>query len=207
MKFRNWCFTSFEEPTIDTASVHYYIYQKERAPSTDRDHWQGYIEFKDVKRMSEVKKVFNNCKLHLEQRKGTQEQAILYCSKEETRVEAPVQYGMPKQQGNRSDIDALWESISQGHTAREVLHAHGGTALRYINAVVKALEAEHEVLSIDSTILKRRSTYASLRNASEVAGNTGPQPLDGYFKYKSRKVREAEYEKEYSESDSESDCE
>lgn len=189
-KHRNWCFTAFKEPVIDTGSVSYYIYQKEKCPKTGKEHYQGYIEFDEVRRLSECKNVFTTEKVsvHVEPRKGTQEQAIAYCMKSETAVGEPVKFGKPKQQGNRSDIDALWETIAQGHTARETLHAHGGTALRYINAVIKALEAEHEVLAIDKTIIANRRSYRELqdhlsKNASEVAGNTVPQQLDEYYQY------------------------
>lgn len=48
-------------------------------------HWQGYVEWCDRMRLSQLKKVCGTA--HWEARKGTAAQAISYCSKDDTQVE------------------------------------------------------------------------------------------------------------------------
>jgi hypothetical protein len=57
-----------------------YIIGKEIGKENGTPHLQGYIEFHKKVRMSEIKNL--NKRLHLEQRKGTREHNINYCSKE-----------------------------------------------------------------------------------------------------------------------------
>jgi len=70
------------EFNVDT--VRYCIYQREISPETKREHYQGYIEFFDGKRMGQVKSILGEC--HLEPRKGSRTEARLYCSKKETQI-------------------------------------------------------------------------------------------------------------------------
>ncbi len=87
--FRHFMWTSFERPNITTDDVGYYVYQEERTPSTDRTHWQGYMEMRIdddglTKRMrikTIQNKIFNKNKVHIDMRRGTQEVAIAYCKK------------------------------------------------------------------------------------------------------------------------------
>lgn len=172
-KYRNWCFTAYSDSVeYDTKGIQFMVYQREVCPETKKEHWQGYVEFKGQKRMGEVKKVFNDNTIHLEARYGTQKQAIDYCMKSDSRKEGckPISYGKPKNQGNRSDLDSLWDAIESGMTQREILLEHQGKALKYINMIYKGAKVFHECCSLDSFI-------KSNRNASEVGGNTEP-PTD-----------------------------
>lgn len=169
-KYRNYCFTAYKEPVIMKDSVTFFIYQKECCPSTKKIHWQGYIELKKQMRYNEVKNLFCDNTLHLEPRYGTQKQAIEYCKKGESRMDEPVVYGVPKNQGNRSDLDSIYDSIEAGCTAKEILREHGGKAVKYINMIIKSLQVEHDCCAIDKIILLNRQ----YDNASEVGGNTEP---------------------------------
>lgn len=97
---RHWCFTayaghlgldddfSFEEiidamrshweSVNDLPGIRYAIAQIEMCPTTHRLHIQGYLEFKDSKRRSTIKKMWNS---HLEPRKATRPDARDYCRK------------------------------------------------------------------------------------------------------------------------------
>lgn len=90
-KSRNWCFTlnlfSQEELTrlsepID--GIKYMVFQKEVGAQGTR-HLQGYLELDNPRTMTSLKKLININTIHLEIRKGTQSQAIEYCTKLNTR--------------------------------------------------------------------------------------------------------------------------
>lgn len=62
----------------------YFIFQREAAPDTNREHYQCYFEFNTKRR-------FANGRLadipgHFEPAKGTAEENRVYCSKPETRI-------------------------------------------------------------------------------------------------------------------------
>lgn len=101
----NWCFT-LNNPT-DTQlprlwDCKYAVWQLERGST---DHLQGYVQLAKRARLSAMKKI--NAEAHWEPRKGTHDQAKAYCTKEDTRVEGPWEYGEPTTvPGQRNDIRA-----------------------------------------------------------------------------------------------------
>lgn len=61
-------------------------YNPYRCPTTQREHWQGYVEFKVTKRYAGAARALGLAEsTHFEPRRGTPEQAEDYCTKEETR--------------------------------------------------------------------------------------------------------------------------
>lgn len=100
----------------------YYIFQEEECPSTKRRHWQGYIRFSSPKSFSYVKKVFlpwND--VHIEIARGTPAQNIAYCSKQESRVAGPWEFGdKPAEQGKRSDLLHVRDLVSAGQGMRTI---------------------------------------------------------------------------------------
>ena len=94
----------------------YHVFQYEIAPTTGRRHQQGYLHFRAPIRMSALTKV--NASAHWEPRKGTVEQAVAYCKKEETRDCGPFEEGvMPGGQGARNDLK---EACSELLTHRDI---------------------------------------------------------------------------------------
>lgn len=77
MTSKNWVFTVHDVDAFEAranefanhAEIVYMVYQQEVAPTTEKTHIQGYVVFKNAKRMSGVKKVIGEA--HLEMRKGT----------------------------------------------------------------------------------------------------------------------------------------
>lgn len=122
---RNVMFTDFdvsEEHQADLLSndrFSYIVFQKEIAPSTGREHLQGYAELFVQTRFSLVKKQFGDG-VHLEARKGSQKQAIKYCTKEASRCQEPKTSGEPKKQGKRSDLLSVRDAVMEGKTDLEL---------------------------------------------------------------------------------------
>lgn len=93
---RHWCFTSFLAglpQEFDAKTVRYCIYQREFCPETKREHFQGYIEFFDNRRIGQVKAVLGEC--HLEARRGSRTEARDYCRKPSGAIAGTlVEFGM-----------------------------------------------------------------------------------------------------------------
>lgn len=133
----NITFTSFSEPSIDTKKVAFYVYQKEKCPKTEKIHWQGYMELKKRCTLNTIKqKIFNDDKIHIEERKGSQKQNITYCTKKESQIENPVFFGTPKEQGHRSDLDEI-ARLAPTTSVRTLIEKYKGNALRHINMIMR----------------------------------------------------------------------
>lgn len=96
---RDWCFTinnpvqseqEFLEYLNTVTDLRYAVFQRERAPETGTEHYQGYFEFTQPKWFTTIKKCLSKENIgvdaHIEQRKGKRSQAREYCMDEETRI-------------------------------------------------------------------------------------------------------------------------
>lgn len=107
---RDWTFTVFLPPDWvyehNADVTRYCIFQEEVAPDTGRHHYQGYIQFKRPKRLSEVKNILGRQDAHLEIMRGTREEARDYCRKEDSRVPGylPQEHGVFVATGARPDF-------------------------------------------------------------------------------------------------------
>jgi hypothetical protein len=82
---KNWPFTAYPnthaEPAFNADTMNFLIVGDEVCPKTGRNHWQCFVQFKQRKELSAVKKVFGN--VHAEAMKGTSQEARDYCTKED----------------------------------------------------------------------------------------------------------------------------
>lgn len=122
--FRNFCFT-INELTDEVRELfknfqcgdyfNYMIYQEEIAPTTGHHHFQGYIECREKR--SEKWMCTHFCKGSYFPRNGTQEEAIAYCKKEETRDPdgQSGEFGIPKAGagGSKRDREAAIECLEK----------------------------------------------------------------------------------------------
>lgn len=116
-----WCFT-INNPTDSDKfweqnqnEIKYLILQEERG-ANGTDHWQGFLILKKKKRFEWLRRHFNG-RAHWEIAKGTTQQCIEYCEKEETRVEG----GYSVEIGERPSIEpAPKASIRLAEAAEEL---------------------------------------------------------------------------------------
>lgn len=106
---RNFCFTwNNPEGLLDLSDFRdatYLIYSEEVGESGTY-HFQGYVEFSRPRRIADLTKEVPG--IHWEPRRGTQQAAIDYCKKADaTHVDGPYEFGTPKKQGERTDLEAL----------------------------------------------------------------------------------------------------
>lgn len=141
---RTWCFTYFlsqEENdkrdwsdfvSSDDTRVRGAIWQLERCPRTERLHLQGYVEYHDSMRLSKAQPcVTRHC--HLEGRKGTRDQAIAYCEKQDSYIAGPWRCGdfNSIRPGKRVDLDQVAEFIQSGARSRDVAEEYPSHYIRY----------------------------------------------------------------------------
>lgn len=129
-RYRCWMFTLFDEPNYEhwkeqAEKIQYLIGQKEVCPSTGKEHFQGYVELKDkAYGMRSVKQILGSNNVHLERRRGNQESAIAYVTKEETRIQnsvGPYILGNKKIQGKRNDLETAVAMVKEGSKVVEVV--------------------------------------------------------------------------------------
>jgi len=141
---RAWCFTlnNYCDADIDmfnATECRYLVYGREVADSGTR-HLQGYVEYEHPRRMEGLKKLHE--KVHWEPRKGTPEQAAIYCKKDGDFVER----GEISKQGRRRDLEEVAEQVRDGAPLEQIAAEHPGTFVRYH----RGLEA------LQGTLLKAR---------------------------------------------------
>lgn len=118
---RFWCFT-INNPTdddlkhVNDIECNYLIYGEE-VGEEGTPHYQGYVEFKSNKRLSALKKSIPRA--HFEVRKGSQEQAIEYCKKED-KFHERGEYTVPRQ-GKRTDLEEVRDVVRKTGSMRAVV--------------------------------------------------------------------------------------
>lgn len=118
-KVKNWCFTIFDtsaEKIVNLCALdcEYVIFQKEQCPETQREHLQGYIQLSEGRTLSQFKQFIGDPRAHCEATRNIKK-SIEYCSKEETRIDGPWEFGT-KPAGNierRRDLDDAFQIIQQ----------------------------------------------------------------------------------------------
>lgn len=129
---RAFCFT-INNPTapidFDESWMGYLIYQEEVGASGTR-HYQGYCETVSQSRFATIKARMPDG-AHIEKRQGTQEKAIAYCKKTDTRKDGPWEFGTPKEQGKRNDLLDLALLAKAGKRKRDAFEEMPATYARY----------------------------------------------------------------------------
>lgn len=93
----------------------YYIIGKESCPTTKRMHYQCYGEFKGQISFEKIKKLMPTA--HIEARKGTVMDAVMYCKKDGDFLEV----GEPKRQGAREDLATVKAMATSGASVRDII--------------------------------------------------------------------------------------
>ncbi len=125
--------------------LRYFVFQEELCPLTGRLHIHVYAEFGTRTRLGAVQSKFQqNC--HCESRRGSQEQAIAYCKKPETRVdggasgewgEMAVQVGVGRPRGSKAF--QCGTAVAEGSTIEELREEFPGVCLTHGDKVIDAV--------------------------------------------------------------------
>jgi len=129
-RYRRWSFTLREETTTAgnnrpalTHRMRALVYQLESGGNSGYRHFQGYVEYHRERAFSAVKKDFGVA-VHIEPAIGSRGDNYKYCTKEETRVDGPWEFGdwtdKEAGQGRRSDLHDAKERLDAGSTMADV---------------------------------------------------------------------------------------
>lgn len=142
-QYRNWMFTIFKDNNVcdlhhqlrNQDRIQYMIYQLEECPETRRLHLQGYCEFRKMTTLKQAKSLLG-ATAHLEKRRGSQAEAISYCSKQDTRIAGPFIIGEKAVQGKRTDLEYAVNALDSGKSVKEIIQEKPNM-LKYINHMQK----------------------------------------------------------------------
>lgn len=145
LRVRNWMITLYNlETKIEiNDDVTYFIYQLEECPTTGSHHHQGYFEFSRALTWGAIKKLFNDNTVHCEIRRGTQKQAVEYCSKSATKIGDCIVGGTLKKQGERTELSAVYDMLIDGQSPASVLMAMQDIGVRNIGLITKSWMVLH----------------------------------------------------------------
>lgn len=136
--------------TILPPYVTYVVYQEELSPTTGTHHFQGYLETDQRKRIVTLSRELNWDPCHFEVAKTSGSKNRNYCTKEDTRVGGPYEFGQIRPdvtQGQRNDLNEVQEAIRAGATDLELFRDHPMIMARYRQFV-----SEYRILWIQSQL-------------------------------------------------------
>lgn len=139
-RFRNICLTEFklDKPYLweQHPKIEFMTGQLEMCPTTKKKHFQLYIEFNKQLSRPQIVDIVGTSWFRA--RKGTQEQAIAYCNKIESRASPAemILFGNPSEQGRRCDIERLHEAVLNGLPIMDVVRENP-QGLRIVNNLLR----------------------------------------------------------------------
>lgn len=136
--FTSWDVSFQLDPGLWTDCT-YSIWQLELSPETDALHYQGYAEFSRQVNWTTLHTYpgFAEPPAHFESRRGSQKQAIAYCSKDDTQVDGPYTFGEPNHQGQRSELVEIAAEIHEGRSLREISKDHPGEYMKMSTGILR----------------------------------------------------------------------
>lgn len=157
-----WCITVWDENVEanwepEESSEHEYIvWQKEAAETTGKLHYHVYVRYNKRKKFSTLRRLWPE-NSHLEIARGTEKQCRDYCTKEETRIKEGKERGdyqpeIGNYQGQRTDMEEIFELIKGGATLKELAARYPGQCIRYPGGIQKMIEYAGPELPIERAV-------------------------------------------------------
>ena len=156
---KRWCFTVNNpdewRPVWNPITMDYLVWQLERGEA-GTVHVQGYIVLKKRTRLNAAKEIIGSQSVHMEPSKGSEEQNKQYCTKEDTRVEGPFEFGMfdpcRGKQGTRSDLTAVAKALKAGAPIRTVALENPEVFIKYPGGVERLAQLAQPPVPLERDI-------------------------------------------------------
>lgn len=139
----------------------YCIFQLEKGEEEQTPHFQGFISFVVGKRFKTMKNLLPFA--HIEKAKGSNTQCRDYCSKKDTRVKGPFEFGKFAEERERTDIKEFLEMVKVGATEDELMELFPVLYLREMN----------KINSIFATKYNKYKTKCRNINVTYIYGKSG----------------------------------
>ena len=99
--------------------LRYVVFQRERAPETGTEHYQGYFEFTQPKWFTTIKKYLSKEHIgvdaHIEARRGKRSKDRENCKEEEKRINPQIyENGEFIEEGESTDLNDIMHEIRNG---------------------------------------------------------------------------------------------
>jgi len=186
---RNVCFTWNNPPETAEATLRawkpmtYCCFGREKGES-ETPHLQGYAELRSDHSWDKVHRALPG--VHVEARKGTQQQATAYCKKDGDWVE----WGTPKEsaQGKRTDLQKVADLVKSGAPVKRVAEEYPDTFIKFHKGIIalKMILIQPRDSPPNVTVLHGATETGKSRKAREICSNAWvwhPQSekwFDGY---------------------------
>lgn len=167
--------------------IQYCVFQLEQGEHGTR-HFQGYVFMKNAVTMQAIKRLIHNT-VHLEPSRGDPDQNKAYCTKDDTRIAGPWEFGELPQKGRRKDLERLRDAVLRdGLTQQQIIDTDlCSTLLMYPKAyyTLQAIRAKKQPKTKPEIWLLYGATgTGKSRLAREIAPNAYEKPdgrwWDGY---------------------------
>lgn len=114
-KNSRWCFTAWQRPNCRKQElIMFEVWQREKT-SEGRIHYQGYVEFFKPYTQSQVKNLYSQKNMHLEEPKESRERNMMYCLKPKSYLGERFMYNGPGDlyhETDKSYFDKItWDDI------------------------------------------------------------------------------------------------
>jgi len=176
---KNWCFTLHSDekrgehlswpgmkrcPVTwwdrhEDTDMEYLILQVEKAPDTGKIHLQGYIALSKRTTLASMKKIYSAA-AHWETARGTPQENKDYCSKSESRVAGPWEFGtLPVGSGARTDLKGIFTAVKAEKSNLEILEATDGASakfekhINYIRFTVNEKKSDRQLTGVRVIVL------------------------------------------------------
>lgn len=173
---RNVCFTvNNPEELLDPSQwdcCTYCVYQHEEGEE-GTSHFQGYAEFNGARTLSWFKQLDGLERAHIEIRRGTGSQAANYCMKQDGRIDGPYEWGEMKEQGKRSDLEAIRRELDENKPMKRIAEDHFSSWCRYHKSFVlyKLMHAQPRAWPMELVFIIGPTGTGKSRRAHEIAGD------------------------------------
>ncbi len=133
LRSKNWVFTDFELLDLQAIwssnedIIKFMGWGEEICPKTKKKHYQGWIQMKNQKTMSGLKRMFGSKKTHWEPMQGTPEDSEKYCQKDGKYQCA----GKFTTQGCRNDLEEIKLELDTDVRMIDIAKAHFPQFLQY----------------------------------------------------------------------------
>lgn len=156
-RFTSFVFTSYDierDPSVyyQPISPSYLRWQIERCPTTQKLHIQGFCQLSKQVYFTRIKACDSAC--HFEKTRGTADEADAYCSKEDTRVSGPYQWGTMRSDGrhNRRSADDILLEVLHGTFNPRASDANSIFYARHHGQIQRIKELQEAPTSFDTKV-------------------------------------------------------